>query len=88
MAHPLHAYLALLDDLRTAGFRCHPISNYFAAQQVGHGPICETEHSHIPCIYLRREADCVSTPAASIAEGEANRGIRNTKLCIDGQATS
>ena len=88
MAHPLHAYLALLDDLRTAGFRCHPIRDYFTEQRAGQGPVCETEHSQIPCIYLRQEPDCVPSPAAPIAEGEAERAIRNTKLCIDGQATS
>jgi len=29
MAHPLHACVRLIDDLRVAGFACHPIRNDF-----------------------------------------------------------
>ncbi|WP_462330989.1 hypothetical protein [Thiohalocapsa halophila] len=78
MAHPLHAYLALLDDLRVAGFHCHPIRDYFMAQRAGQGTATEPADSHTPCAYLRHDVDRMPARAVAMAEAEAERGIRST----------
>lgn len=78
MAHPLHAYLALLDDLRAAGFRCHPISDYFTAQRAGQGTATAADDGNTPRAYLRHDVDRLPARAIAMAEAEADRGIHST----------
>lgn len=66
MAHTLKDYLALLDDLAAAGYRFHPICDYFAARV------------QPPFVYLRHDVDRVPGRAVTMASGEAVRGIRAT----------
>ncbi|MBK1632327.1 hypothetical protein CKO31_16600 [Thiohalocapsa halophila] len=78
MAHPLHAYLALLDDLRAAGFRCHPIRDYFAADGAGQTTAQAAADPDTPCVYLRHDVDRLPARAVTMAEAEAARGIRSS----------
>ncbi|WP_295886976.1 hypothetical protein [uncultured Thiohalocapsa sp.] len=78
MAHPLHAYLALLDDLRAAGFRCHPIRDYFTGNQAGQGAASAGEDSDTRRAYLRHDVDRLPARAVAMAEAEAARGIHST----------
>ncbi len=74
MAHLLGAYLALLDDLRSAGFCCRPVRDYFLARVARDtGPAaCEKETSSA---YLRHDVDRLARRAVAMAEAEAARGI-------------
>ena len=78
MAHPLHAYLALLDDLRTAGFRCHPIRDYFIGDGAGQPTAPAAADPDTPRVYLRHDVDRMPARAVTMAEAEAARGIHST----------
>lgn len=78
MAHPLRAYLALLDDLRSAGFRCHPIRDYFTAQPAAHGTAAQAKDRQAHRAYLRHDVDRLPARAVAMAEAEAARGIQST----------
>lgn len=77
MAHPLSAYLALLDDLRAAGFHFHPIRDYFVARRAGDAGATPGGHE-ISSAYLRHDVDRLPQRAVAMAEAEAERGIRAT----------
>lgn len=66
MAHALARYESLLDELGVAGFRFHPIRDYFSAPAVP------------PFVYLRHDVDRLPHRAVAMAEAEAKRGIRAT----------
>ena len=74
MAHLLGAYLALLEDLRSAGFCCRPVRDYFLARVARDaGPVaCEKETL---TAYLRHDVDRLPQRAVAMAEAEAGRGI-------------
>jgi len=64
VAHPLSAYLALIDALAAAGWKLHPIRDAFAAP------------ASPPSAYLRHDVDRRPDRALTMAEAEARRGIR------------
>lgn len=77
MAYPLSAYQALLEDLRTAGFSCHTIREYFLSRQaVDAGKA--TGLSDMPRAYLRHDVDRSPQRAVAMAEAETALGIRAT----------
>jgi hypothetical protein len=77
MAHPLSVYLALLEDLRAAGFACHPVRDYFAQCRAGDTGTTAGEHE-TPRVYLRHDVDRLPQRAVKMAEAEAERGVRST----------
>jgi hypothetical protein len=78
MAHLLSTYLTLLDDLTRAGFRCHPIRDYFTdAHQTGQGASADQAPA-TRLAYLRHDVDRLPQRAVAMAEAEAQRGIRAT----------
>jgi len=74
MAHLLRAYLALLDDLRAAGFCCHPVRDYFSGRGAGYAGTAPCEQETLTA-YLRHDVDRLTRRAVAMAEAEAGRGI-------------
>jgi hypothetical protein len=74
MAHLLSSYLTLLDDLRTAGFECHPIRSYFQHRQD------PTRGDSAPPkrVYLRHDVDRMPNRAVVMAEAEAAQRVVST----------
>ncbi|EGV30434.1 lipopolysaccharide biosynthesis protein [Thiorhodococcus drewsii AZ1] len=66
MAHSLTKYASLLDELAAAGYRFHPIRDYFAAP------------AKQPFVYLRHDVDRLPERAVTMAEAEAKGSIRAT----------
>ena len=61
MAHPLRAYVALIDDLRVAGFACHPIRDYFTDGRSGDTAGSDQTSPESGIVYLRHDVDRLPT---------------------------
>jgi len=78
MAHPLRAYVALIDDLRVAGFACHPIRDYFTGDRSGDTAGTDQTRTESGIVYLRHDVDRLPRRAVAMAEAEAELGVRST----------
>ena len=78
MAHPLRAYVRLIDDLRVAGFACHPIRDYFTGSRSGDTAGTDQTSRESRIVYLRHDVDRLPARAVAMAEAEAGLGVRST----------